>query len=124
MGESDNAKEREDLVVELKLMKTLLVEPHPNVVRLLGCCTAASDKEPTYLIMEYVAKGKLQEFLRRSRAEHYYGNLHGSSQKLTSRDLTSFCYQVSNKCYNATYGSREKIFGAVRIILTPQVARG
>ena len=46
-------------------MKTLLVEPHPNVVRLLGCCTAASDKEPTYLIMEYVAKGKLQEFLRR-----------------------------------------------------------
>ena len=52
-------------VAELKLMKTLLVEPHPNVVRLLGCCTAASDKEPTYLIMEYVAKGKLQEFLRR-----------------------------------------------------------
>ena len=44
--------------------------------------------------MEYVSKGKLQEFLRKSRAEHYYGNLHGSSQKLTSRDLTSFCYQV------------------------------
>ena len=50
--------------------------------------------EPTYVIMEYVSKGKLQEFLRKSRAEHYYGNLHGSSQKLTSRDLTSFCYQV------------------------------
>ena len=44
--------------------------------------------------MEYVAKGKLQEFLRKSRAEQYYGNLHGPSQKLTSRDLTSFCYQV------------------------------
>jgi hypothetical protein len=27
--------------------------------------------------MEYVAKGKLQEFLRKSRAEHYYGNLYG-----------------------------------------------
>ena len=50
--------------------------------------------EPTYVIMEYVSKGKLQEFLRKSRAEHYYGNLHGSSQRLTSRDLTSFCYQV------------------------------
>ena len=49
--------------------------------------------------MEYVSKGKLQEFLRKSRAEHYYGNLHGSSQKLTSRDLTSFCYQVRTKLF-------------------------
>ena len=51
--------------------------------------------------MEYVAKGKLQEFLRKSRAEQYYGNLHGPSQKLTSRDLTSFCYQV-NLCFIIT----------------------
>ena len=32
---------------------------------------------PIYVIMEFVAKGKLQEFLRKSRAEHYYGNLYG-----------------------------------------------
>jgi len=95
LKESASNKEKEDLVAELNLMKTLLTEPHTNVVRLLGCCTSASDKEPTYVIMEYVSKGKLQEFLRKSRAEHYYGNLHGSSQKLTSRDLTSFCYQVA-----------------------------
>ena len=49
------------------------------------------------MIMEYVSRGKLQEFLRKGRAEHYYGNLHGSSQKLTSRDLTSFCYQVRSE---------------------------
>jgi len=95
LKESANNKEREEFLAELKLMKMLLTDPHPNVVRLLGCCTSSSDKEPTYLIMEYVAKGKLQEFLRKSRAEQYYGNLHGPSQKLTSRDLTSFCYQVS-----------------------------
>jgi len=95
LKESANNKEREEFLAELKLMKMLLTEPHPNVVRLLGCCTSSSDKEPTYLILEYVAKGKLQEFLRKSRAEQYYGNLHGPSQKLTSRDLTSFCYQVS-----------------------------
>ena len=34
---------------------------------------------PIYVIMEFVAKGKLQEFLRKSRAEHYYGNLYGES---------------------------------------------
>jgi len=95
LKESASNKEKDDLLDELKLMKMLLNEPHPNVVRLLGCCTSSSDKDPTYVIMEYVAKGKLQEFLRKSRADHYYGNLHGSSQKLTSRDLTSFCYQVA-----------------------------
>ena len=95
LKESASQKEKDDLLSELKLMKMLLAESHPNVVRLLGACTGNTDKEPTYVIMEYVSKGKLQEFLRKSRAEHYYGNLHGSSQKLTSRDLTSFCYQVS-----------------------------
>jgi serine/threonine protein kinase len=45
--------------------------------------------------MEYVPHGKLQSFLRNSRAERYYGNLHGASNTLTSRDLTSFVYQVA-----------------------------
>jgi len=93
LKESASEKDKKDLIAELNVMKML--EPHPNVVRLLGCCTTGSEKEPTFVIMEYVAKGKLQEFLRKSRAEHYYGNLHGSSQKLTSRDLTSFCYHVA-----------------------------
>ena len=30
-------------------MKTLLTEPHTNVVRLLGCCTSANDKGETIL---------------------------------------------------------------------------
>ena len=33
--------------------------------------------EQILLIMEYVTKGKLQDFLRKSRAEQDYGNLHG-----------------------------------------------
>jgi len=93
LKESASEKEKKDLISELNVMKML--DPHPNVVRLLGCCTGGTEKEPIFVIMEYVAKGKLQEFLRKSRAEHYYGNLHGSSQKLTSRDLTSFCYHVA-----------------------------
>merc|ERR1719367_2452884 len=74
----------------MKMLKT-----HPNVVRLIGCCTQGPEKAPIYVIMEFVAKGKLQEFLRKSRAEHYYGNLYGSSQKLTSRDLTQFAHHVA-----------------------------
>ncbi|PSN41563.1 Tyrosine kinase receptor Cad96Ca [Blattella germanica] len=51
--------------------------------------------DPLFVIMEYVPHGKLQSFLRNSRAERYYGNLHGPSNTLTSRDLTSFVYQVA-----------------------------
>lgn len=51
--------------------------------------------DPVFVIMEYVSGGKLQSFLRKSRADHYYGNLHGSSSHLSSRDLTSFAFQVA-----------------------------
>lgn len=47
-----------------QVMKSL--EPHVNVVRLLGCCI---EKEPIFVILEYVNRGKLQTYLRNSRAE-------------------------------------------------------
>ncbi|CAH1404089.1 unnamed protein product [Nezara viridula] len=90
LKENAGERERTDLLQELQVMKSL--EPHPNVVRLLGCCT---EKEPFFVIMEYVSLGKLQSFLRSSRAQRSYDNLHGKSGSLTSRQLTSFCYQVA-----------------------------
>ena len=39
--------------------------------------------------------GTLQDFLKRSRDKHNYKNLHGESQTLTARDLTSFAYQIA-----------------------------
>ncbi|CAH4038250.1 tyrosine kinase receptor Cad96Ca isoform X1 [Pieris brassicae] len=83
-------KEKTDLLQELAVMKSL--GTHPNVVRLIGCCT---EKEPTLVIMEFVSLGKLQQFLRDSRAERHYGNTHGGSRFLTSRDLTHFAFQVA-----------------------------
>jgi len=119
LKESASEKEKKDLLQELEVMKML--EPHPNVVRLLGCCTQGSEKDPIFVIMEYVAKGKLQEFLRKSRAEHYYGNLYGNSQKLTSRDLTQFCHQVAK---GMEYLSSKKVIhrdlAARNILVTDQ----
>lgn len=82
----ENATERErlDLAQELSVMKTL--EPHPNVVKLLGCCT---EREPIFVIMEYISGGKLQSFLRNMREERNCGR-----PGLTSSDLTGFVYQV------------------------------
>ncbi|GIY58924.1 tyrosine kinase receptor Cad96Ca [Caerostris darwini] len=90
LKENATEKEKKDLLSELEVMK--LLEPHPNVVTLIGCC---SDKDPILVIMEFVSRGKLQTYLRESRVERMYGNLHGSSKHLTSRDLTSFSYQVA-----------------------------
>lgn len=90
LKENATEKEKKDLLMELEVMKVL--GQHPNVVTLLGSC---SDRDPIFVIMEYVSKGKLQTYLRESRAERQYGNLHGSSKNLSSRDLTSFSYQVA-----------------------------
>jgi hypothetical protein len=35
--ENSSLKDRNDFLIELKLMKKL--EPHPHVAQLLGCCT-------------------------------------------------------------------------------------
>ncbi|XP_033233423.1 tyrosine kinase receptor Cad96Ca isoform X2 [Drosophila pseudoobscura] len=90
LKESATEVDRKDLLSELEVMKSL--EPHVNVVQLIGCCT---DKDPTFVIIEYVNRGKLQSYLRNSRAERHYGNTHGKSNILTSCDLTSFMYQIA-----------------------------
>lgn len=84
LKENSTERERLDLEQELKVMKSL--EPHPNIVQLLGCCT---EKPPLFVILEYISGGKLQSFLRASREERNEGG-----RGLTSKDLTSFVYQV------------------------------
>ncbi|XP_053679875.1 tyrosine kinase receptor Cad96Ca [Anopheles nili] len=90
LKENASEAERNDLLSELQVLKSL--EPHINVVRLLGCCT---EKDPIFVILEFVNMGKLQTFLRNSRVEKHYGNTHGKSKILTSGDLTSFMFQVA-----------------------------
>lgn len=83
LKQNHTEKEKRDLMSELQIMK--LLDPHPNIVSLLGCC---SDKDPVYLIMEFVPHGKLLTYLRDSRSRASFGCL-------TSQDLTSFAYQVA-----------------------------
>ena len=49
LKENASDKERSDLVQELQVMKML--EPHPNVVRLLGCCTEKGTSIMWYLLL-------------------------------------------------------------------------
>lgn len=106
----ENATERErlDLAQELRVMKNL--DPHPNVVRLLGCCT---EREPMFVILEYVSGGKLQSFLRASREERNHGRA-----GLTSRDLTGFVYQIAKGMeYLASKGIIHRDLAARNILI-------
>jgi hypothetical protein len=51
LKENASDKERSDLVQELQVMKML--EPHPNVVRLLGCCTEKGKRTASTQICQY-----------------------------------------------------------------------
>ena len=73
---------KEALLAEMSLMR--LVEPHVNVVRLLGCCV---DADPFYVILEYLPGGNLQDFLRKIGGQR--------SIPLTSSDLVNYGYQVA-----------------------------
>ncbi|KAG0721923.1 Tyrosine kinase receptor Cad96Ca [Chionoecetes opilio] len=90
LKESAGDRERKDLVTELKVLKSL--GPHPNVLSLLACCT---EKEPLFIVLEYMIVGKLQSYLRSSRADTPYNNLHGSSSSLTPRDLVLFTHHTA-----------------------------
>ncbi|XP_077999681.1 proto-oncogene tyrosine-protein kinase receptor Ret-like [Glandiceps talaboti] len=94
-----SSSELRDLMTELHLLKQV---NHPNVIKLLGCCT---HKGPLYLIVEYCNHGSLRHYLRDSRRlETLYvqdqfnlmvnGDNPSIEETVTSRDLMSFAWQI------------------------------
>ena len=61
---SDNATpdQLNDFLEEITLMKA--VGLHKNIVNLIGCCTKSL---PSFLVVEYAAKGDLLSYLRERR---------------------------------------------------------
>nr|CAD7437602.1 unnamed protein product [Timema bartmani] len=55
----------EEFLSEIAMLKR--VGRHPNIVRMLGCCTL---KQPYCMLMEYVPCGDLLQYLRRLRREY------------------------------------------------------
>lgn len=97
---------QEELLAEIELMKSVC--QHPNVVKILHCCTtdasSLATNRPILLVMEYVDLGKLQSYLEKSRNNHDYATNHytteqetanNSTDPLTSRDLVKFIYHVA-----------------------------
>ncbi|XP_065218245.1 fibroblast growth factor receptor homolog 1-like [Planococcus citri] len=76
-----------DLVSEMEIMK--LIGMHPNVLRLLGCCT---QNGPLLIITEYAVHGNLHSFLHKHVASE---NFETAPSKLSQRTLVTFGLQVA-----------------------------
>ncbi|XP_070550957.1 tyrosine kinase receptor Cad96Ca-like [Ptychodera flava] len=87
---SDGDKGR--LTVELNILQR--IEPHRNIVLLLGCCT---EKEPIYVITEFMGQGNLLKYLRDYRREKSsdYANSARLKWDLKSKDIISFGRQIA-----------------------------
>ncbi|XP_013400687.1 fibroblast growth factor receptor 3 isoform X1 [Lingula anatina] len=80
--------DKKDLLNELKVMKIII--PHPNVVRLLGCCT---ENDPVLVIIEFMPHGNLLSVLQKSQVPQ--GNV-PPEDALTETELLSFGCQVAS----------------------------
>ncbi|XP_071806621.1 uncharacterized protein [Asterias amurensis] len=99
------------LLQELDLMKK--VGSHPHVVNLLGYCV---EKDPIYVIVEYLSKGDLKNVLIGCRSEDTgtgYFNIHGISKSLSktlikfARDVASgMAFLSSQKCIHRDLAAR------------------
>lgn len=94
LKENATDENRQDLLAELNMMKKL--EPHQNVIQLLGCVTKS---DPVMVITEYVPYGDLLGYLRKSRGLHdtYYNDPDIKPQSsLGSDHLFSFAWDIAN----------------------------
>ncbi|XP_071806614.1 uncharacterized protein [Asterias amurensis] len=99
------------LLQELDLMKK--VGSHPHVVNLLGYCV---EKDPIYVIVEYLSKGDLKNVLIGCRPEDTgtgYSNIRGIGKSLSktlikfARDVASgMAFLSSQKCIHRDLAAR------------------
>ncbi|KAJ7379739.1 hypothetical protein OS493_014146 [Desmophyllum pertusum] len=91
----DNAaqKDLQDMLTELDVMKSL--QPHPHVVKLIGCCV---ERDPLFIVLEYLPYGDLLGYLRMSRGieDTYNTGEKRPNSRLSEKDLLSFAWMIAD----------------------------
>eukprot|EP00057_Strongylocentrotus_purpuratus_P006199 XP_011660673.1 PREDICTED: fibroblast growth factor receptor 3 [Strongylocentrotus purpuratus] len=109
--------DKSDLSKELSLY--MYLDPHPNIVNILGCCT---DADPWYIIMEYLPNNNLQGYLRQIRTGESmtadYRNVK-KQKDIPPNDLLTFGVQIargmeylaSRQCIHRDLAARNILLG-------------
>ncbi|XP_038064852.1 muscle, skeletal receptor tyrosine protein kinase-like [Patiria miniata] len=110
--------DQSDFKKELQMYS--MMDQHPNVLSMLGYCT---DKDPMYIILEYVPHGDLQTYLRhiRTGTEPFYLKKEEFKEKkdLTPTEILTFASQVvrgmeylaSKQCIHRDLATRNILLG-------------
>ncbi|XP_022101409.1 fibroblast growth factor receptor-like isoform X2 [Acanthaster planci] len=118
LKETATPNDQSDFQKELQLYSML--DRHPNVLSMLGCCT---DKDPMYIILEYVPHGNLQTYLRQIRTGTDPTNLNKNElvrkNNLTPTEILTFACQVvrgmeyleSKQCIHRDLATRNILLG-------------
>ncbi|KAL5020342.1 hypothetical protein ScPMuIL_003234 [Solemya velum] len=87
-----SSNEKQNLLQELKILKK--IPHHINVVAYLGCC---KKNDPVFIILEYVANGNLQSYLRRGRPKGSADTSEYSAPMYEhcAKDLAMFSLQIA-----------------------------
>ncbi|XP_020609128.1 tyrosine kinase receptor Cad96Ca-like [Orbicella faveolata] len=93
LKETAQQKDIQDMLTELEVMKSM--QPHPHVVRLIGCCT---EKDPLLIVLEYLPYGDLLGYLRKSRGHEdtYNTGEKRPNSRLTEKELLSFAWMIAD----------------------------
>ncbi|XP_022107164.1 tyrosine kinase receptor Cad96Ca-like [Acanthaster planci] len=104
----------ENLFREVDLLNRM--SSHPNVVRYLGSCL---EKDPLYVIFEYLSNGNLQQYLRQNRSQDYT-YIDVLNEALGGTDLMKFARDIAkgmaflsaNKCIHRDLAARNVLVTA------------
>ncbi|XP_059619211.1 uncharacterized protein LOC132263457 [Phlebotomus argentipes] len=94
-----------ELLALLSEFQLLQEVSHPNVIRLLGACTQATDNP--LIIIEYAKYGSLRNYLRLSRKIECAGiDFTNGVEPVTVKDILSFAWQI---CKGMSYLTEIKL---------------
>ncbi|XP_038065622.1 ephrin type-A receptor 1-like [Patiria miniata] len=92
LKETASESDKSDFLKELAVFKML--DPHPNIMTMLGCCTAV---EPLYIILEFMPHGNLQGYLQRIRTgkeKSHPGYLDATQRVIQPEEVLKFASEI------------------------------
>ena len=94
----DGEDERRDFLNEIKIMG--YVEPHHNLVSMIGFCKEVKDDAKMWLLLEYCQHGELQKYLAKNQKnilqEAFENNsCYSTEPQLNSKYLIRWAYDIS-----------------------------
>ena len=93
MKVSASDADKQEFLYEFEIMKLTNSLNHENIIKLLGTVTK---RQPCMIVLELMPGGNLRNFLRASRCQDTYYNLHSNSNSLTERQLLQFAIDIAN----------------------------